>query len=533
MENINEIIDTAFDLSYLKSSQFMKTDFKSVLILGGGTAGYLTALSLNKAHPNLKIQIVESSRIPVIGVGESTTTEIVPFLHNFLEFEPIEFFEEVEPSFKLGIEFDWGCAGDYKFNFNFFASHQYESYFYEKNIMNSNWPSLLMNKCKMPILKDEYGDYYSFMTSIPFSYHLENSKFVSYLKKKILERNISILDFEIETVEKDEEAYVSSLLSKCGNKFEADFYIDCTGFKSKLLGESLGTEFVSYEDTLITDRALTFNIKNNNNIAPFTGAKTMKNGWCWRIPMREEDHNGYVFSTKFCTEEEALAEVKEIFGEIESYKIIPFKSGRYEKAWNKNVFAIGNAYAFIEPLESTAIQTIIQTAMSLCRLMPKSVKDLSTIAGLNKEITASWDTFRAFLAVHYKYNNKLDTKFWKWIRENINLAGAEEIVELFKQRAPLSKGHFGNGTGYSAYEPLVFNSYSYDTMLFGQMISPIDMEAPEMTKEEYLEKCESYKALTNLSVDQYELFQDKERFYNEILHPLFSDHDSWIQETQN
>ena len=165
MSNLMDSLEKAFDLSYLNSSEFPQTDIKSIGILGGGTAGYFAALALNKAHPNIDVTIIESSQIPVIGVGESTTTEILPFLHHFLEFDPIEFFNEVEPTLKLGIQFDWGSPGDYKFNFNFFASHQYESYFYENSIENSNWASVLMNESKVPVTKDESGQLTSFLNN--------------------------------------------------------------------------------------------------------------------------------------------------------------------------------------------------------------------------------------------------------------------------------------------------------------------------------------------------------------------------------
>lgn len=532
MSDLNQLVDTVFDMSFLKSSPYMDTDFKTVGILGGGTAGYFAALALQRCHPNLKIQIIESSKIPVIGVGESTTTEIVPFLHEFLGFDPLEFFKEVKPTFKLGIEFDWGLAGDHKFNFNFFAGHQYESYYYDKTTTFSNWPSVLMNHKKMPIIGSEAAGYHSFLTSVPFSYHLENRNLVSYLKKKIQERGIEILDTQIQSANLNSDGCVESLLDEESREYSFDFYIDCSGFRSKLLGESLGTEFVSYSSTLITDKAMTFNLPNDSEIDPFTGAITMKNGWCWKIPMRDEDHYGYVYSSKFCSDEEALAEIEEKFGKIEAHKIVPFKSGRYKEAWNKNVFALGNSYAFIEPLESTAIQAIIQAVMSLCRLMPKSLNDKSSINGLNKEISASWDSFRAFLSVHYKFNSKMDTDFWKWNRENIDLAGAEEIIALFKERAPLSKGHFGNASGYSAYEPLVFNSYSYDSLLFGQDVKPNNMKAPEMSLEEYQARVVSYKQMTELALGQRELFADEQILEGAILAPLFNDYDSWVKETE-
>ena len=533
MKNITDLLNEAFDLSYLESSEFPETEFQSVGILGGGTAGYFAALALRKCHPHLKITIIESSKIPVIGVGESTTTEIVPFLHRFLGFDPWEFFAEVQPTLKLGIQFDWGEPGDYKFNFNFFASHHYESYFYENSIENSNWPSVLMNEKKIPVLKSDDNNVMSLLGDVPFSYHIENRKFVSYLRKKIDEQGIAVIDAEVDKVELNDEQFVDGLKTASGEELKYDFYIDCSGFRSKILGQSLKTEFISYETTLATDKALTFNLENRGEIDPFTGAITMNNGWCWKIPMRDSDHYGYVFSSKFCDEDQAWGEIKKKFDakDFDRGKTIDFRSGRHECAWNKNVFALGNSYAFIEPLESTAIQTIVLSTMLLCRLMPNSSNDTSSITGLNKEIAATWDTFRWFLGVHYKFNNKLDTPFWNWCRDNTDIGDAEEIIALFHERPPLSKGHYGTSSGYTAHEALVFNSYSYDALLFGQKEVPKKLKAPQMSKEDYMRKCESYKSLTRSAIGQRELFYSEELLNNEILPILFDDPEGWIAST--
>ena len=531
-QSLNDLLNTAFDLSYLDSPEFLTTEFKSVGILGGGTAGYFAALALKKCHPKIGVTVIESSRIPVIGVGESTTTEIVPFLHHTLGFDPHEFFAQVQPTLKLGIQFDWGQVGDYKFNFNFFASHHYESYFYEESIENSNWASVLMNHNKVPVLKGKGNQYTSLFSSIPFAYHIDNQKFVTYLKQKVQKQGIEILDAEINNIHLDENGFVSSLEATSGDKKSFDFYVDCSGFSSKILGKTLKTKYISYESTLITDRALTFNLPNNNEINPFTSAITMDSGWCWKIPMRKDDHYGYVFSSRFCNEEQALEELTQKFGEIQNHKIIKFRSGRFDKAWNKNVFALGNAYAFVEPLESTAIQTVIQSIMLLCRLMPHSLQDSSTIKGLNKEIAANWDTFRSFLGVHYKFNNKKDTDFWNWARENTDIGDATEVLDLFKERPPLSLGHYGTTSGYFSHEPLVFNSYSYDTLLFGQKILDKPLNPPKMSHIEYKQMCAAYKDLTDQALTQQELYQDDSRIFNELLTALFEDPESWIQGTE-
>jgi tryptophan 7-halogenase len=531
MPNIMEKIQEALDLTYLEKWEFPSTDFNSIGILGGGTAGYLTALALKKSHPHINLNVLESSRIPVIGVGESTTTEILPFLHHFLEIDPVDFFEQVEPTLKLGIQFDWGKKDFRPFNFNFYASHHHESLHFENNTDNANWPSVLMNQGRIPIVKTDKNEVISLLSEIPFSYHMDNKKFITYLKSQLEKNNIEIIDTEITGVNLTDDGSIKNLVNKEGLIFSYDLYLDCSGFRSKLLGESLKTPFESFSSTLVTDRALTFSLPNNNKIDSYTSAITHNSGWCWKIPMRKTNHFGYVYSSQFCSDEEALLEVQNRWGLADDYKTILFRSGRYKKVWNKNVMALGNAQAFIEPLESTAIQTLIHSIMLLCRLMPQDQNDSSNIQSINSEVAANWDSFRWFLGSHYKYNEKLDTPFWQWNRSNVNLGHSHEIYDLFQKKAPLSKGHFGTSTGYSAYAPLVFNSYSYDSLFFGQKVLTKKLIKPQMEKAQYFAKIKTYNDLAQKSLTAHELFSSDALLFENIIPQLFEDTDSWIYNT--
>lgn len=531
MASLSEHIENAFDLSYTEFSRVPTTEIKTIGILGGGTAGYLAALALKKLHPQIKTSVIESSKIPVIGVGESTTTEIVPFLHRTLGIDPQTFFREVEPTLKLGIRFDWGCPGDYHFNFNFFAGHHHESYYFEDSIKNQNWPSVLMDHNKIPVIKDRDGSLVSLLPSIPFSYHIDNKNLIRFLNKIVKQRQIPILDAQVTKVNLDDHGFVSNLETEEGHNLSFDLYIDCSGFRSRILGQELKTDFLPFNSTLINNRALTFDTPNNNVIKPYTQCTTMNNGWCWTIPMRKENHHGYVHSTLYCDEATALKEVQEKFGPITNYKIVEFRSGRHKQAWNKNVFALGNAYGFVEPLESTAIQTAVQSIMTLCRLMPNNHQDTSSIASINQEIAVSWDTFRWFLGIHYKYNNKLDTPYWKWCRENTNIGDAQMVVDLFHQRPPLCSSNLGTNSPYTALEALVFNSNSYDTLLYGQKVAK-EPTKPTMSSEEYLSRTYSYQELTKKSLTLQELFEGDHLFNDDLLEQLFEDTDSWIVDTE-
>jgi tryptophan 7-halogenase len=181
-------------------------------------------------------------------------------------------------------------------------------------------------------------------------------------------------------------------------------------------------------------------------------------------------------------------------------------------------------------LESTAIQTAVQSIMILCRLMPFNVHDEVSIAGMNKEIAVNWDTFRWFLGMHYRFNKKIDSPFWKWNNENVNIGHAAQIISLFKDRPPLSAGNFGSNSPYTAYEPLVFNSYSYDSLLFGQRLLEKVQSPPPMSKKEYFSRVEAYQALTENSLSLFELFEGDLLNEAGLLEQLFGDNQSWITE---
>jgi tryptophan halogenase len=532
MGRVADEIENAFDLSYLDFPSCPATTIRSIGILGGGTAGYLTALALTKLHPQIKTQVIESSKIPVIGVGESTTTEIVPFLHRTLGISPEDFFREVEPTLKLGIRFEWGAPEDSHFNFNFFAGHQHESYFFENSILNSNWPSVLMTAGKIPVVRGDQGELISLLGSVPFSYHIDNKKLIGFLRRQLAQRGVEVIDAEVTKVQLDERDFVSSLQTAEGQDLSYDLYIDCSGFRSKILGQALGTEFISFKATLMNDKALTFELPNNGVIHPHTTVTTMNSGWCWTIPMRGENHHGYVHSSQFCDEATALAEVRARFGPVTAYKMVDFRTGRHALAWNKNVFSVGNSYGFVEPLESTAIQTAVQSIMTLCRLMPNSFADSSSIAGINQEIAASWDTFRWFLGMHYKFNRRVESPYWKWCQANSDIGDAQQVIDLFHERPPLSASGFGSNSPFTALEALVFNSYSYDTLLFGQKLVRQPLPAPAMTRSQYQSKLRSYEALTARALTLQELFQSDALFEDEILEQLFAEPDTWITETE-
>src|SRR5262249_6023498 len=194
---------------------------------------------------------------------------------------------------------------------------------------------------------------------------------VGYLGRRAREHGIGCIDAEIVDADLSEDgSSIESLVTSDGSRFKFDLYVDCSGFRSSLLEGKLRSSFISYDSSLFTDVAVVASIPHNGVIKPYTTAETMNSGWCWTIPHVEEDHRGYVFSSGFCAQDEAVREMRSKNPNMGDYWTVKFRSGRHEECWKGNVVAIGNSFGFVEPLESTAIQVIMKESILLTKYLP-------------------------------------------------------------------------------------------------------------------------------------------------------------------
>jgi len=452
---------------------------RSVAILGGGTAGWLTALALRHQLRWLKVTVIETPSIPVVGVGEASVPSLVAFLHRYLGLDILELDREVRPTWKQGIRFEWGMPGKYVFQ----APFDWEvngigmlgSMAETKNVSSFTLQAHLMDRGTTPILKSKKG-LSSFLPVLAFAYHLENEKFVRYLRDKAVERGIThrqakIADAEVAQVEGDDEPHVTTLTTEDGETLDFDFYVDCSGFGSFLLEKKLGAGYRSYASSLFTDRAFAFNAPHGGDIKPYTTARTMENGWCWTIPMHESNHHGYAYSSAHASDEEAAAEVKTIWPEIEHERFVRFRSGRHDRLWIGNVYAVGNSYAFVEPLESTGIMMIQRAICALVRAFPIGPESGVIRRFLNESIGNDWDRLRWFLAAHFKFNKRLDTPFWKACRADVDISALDNALALYEACGPLSllpramRKSVEDQAGF-----LFYGLHGLDTILLGQKV---------------------------------------------------------------
>jgi tryptophan halogenase len=413
---------------------------RRVGVIGGGTAGYLAALALRARRPWLEVTVVESSNIPVIGVGEATTPPLLAFLHHYLGIDPLDFLEKVKPTWKLGIKFDWGPYTDgimAPFDWGSNSIGVLGSMSSTGNPNAFTLQSLFMLKNRVPVFQLDDGEYLSLMDNMPFAYHLENRNLVRYLTGLAAERGVRHVDAEITDVELSGPDWVRALRTKDGRELDFDLYLDCTGFRSLLLGGALETGFTGYTDSLFTDTALTGYAPQSEAIEPYTTATTMDAGWCWTIPVPGEDHVGYVYSSDFLNHEQATEELLRLHGRADNLRTVRFRVGRHDKTWRGNVIALGNSYAFVEPLESSSLLMLVFTVMSMMPLLPASWAEPSAREVLNVVTADRWDGLRWFLALHYRYNQRRDTPFWRAARTETDVSGIQPLLDLFACGAPL------------------------------------------------------------------------------------------------
>jgi len=414
-----------------------------------------------------------------------------------LGFDVEEFYRKVLPTWKLGIKFVWGPPGKGGFNYPFDRGPLLESHLYEGHGRNFSLSSSLMT-ADLGLLLEVSGEHVSLLPRQPFGYHLDNRRFVAYLREKALERRVHVSDLEIvDAVLAPDGESIDRLVTSDGATLKYDFYVDCTGFRSLLIEKALRSKYVSYSESLYTDSAVVANAPHSGHIKPYTTAETMNSGWCWNIPQVDEDLLGYVFSSAFCSADEAEAELREKNPGAHDLWSLKFRSGRHEEFIKGNVAAVGNSYGFVEPLESTAIFVICREALLLARHFEAIRSNPSVTHSLNTLLGSIWDYIRWFLSIHYRFNDRITTPFWRECRAGVVIDGAAPILSLFRQAAPLT---YREGVTSFAGGPN-FDAFGYDALLFGQGV-PAHYLSPRHSRDEYLEHLGQIQILVTRAMRQ-------------------------------
>jgi tryptophan halogenase len=475
----------------------------SVGVLGGGTSGYFAALALKKRFPGLQVTVIESSTIPIIGVGEATTTLMPPFLHHQLGLDVVDLYREVRPTWKLGIKFDWGLPGDYYFTYPFGPADPVDAYRHDGDTRTQSLTSLLMAADRTPIVRDAAGEVRSLLPATKLAYHLHNAPFVTYLARHAALAGIEHLDALVDVVASPDLGRVESLRTRDGRELRFDLYIDASGFASQLLGKSLGSPFQSFASSLFCDRAVVADVPQRGGVVePYTTAQTMNHGWCWKIPVEGVDHRGYVHASAFVSEADAIAEMRARNPGMGDTWTVRFRSGRHADFWKGNVVAIGNAYGFVEPLESTALHMVIIELSYLVAGLEAAGAGPLDVTEINRRVGAHWDYLRWFLALHYKFNHKLDTDFWRECRARVDVSGIEGTIARFQERGPWQRASEVDGL---VGDP-AFGASGLLMMLLGQKVdAPVAPSA--ITPEAWAARVAAQRAVVARACPQAEALQ--------------------------
>jgi tryptophan halogenase len=413
---------------------------RQVVVLGGGSAGLLAALSLKSRLPQLTVRVVHSREIGIIGVGEGSTADLPNHLHGFIGIDPADFHRRARPTWKLGVHFEWGPrpSFDYTFTKTFVG-------------MAPGLPRLLgfyaWDDCDSldmnSALMREGKAFRRLPNGAPFlgrdiAYHMENAVFVSALEHYANERGVLFTEGKVRAVERG-PAGIAALELESGEKVSADLFVDASGFRSELLGTTLGERFESFDDALFCDRAVAGGWERTTEpVLPYTRAETMDSGWAWQIEHERHVNRGYVFSSAYISDEEADAEFRRKNPKVQKTRIVKFRSGHYPRSWVGNVVAIGNSGGFVEPLEATALFVICNACRALVIALADCEFDPSQTLrdSYNRTVARMWNEIRDFLAIHYRYNSRLDTPFWQHCRRETALHGAQGIVDYYEENGP-------------------------------------------------------------------------------------------------
>lgn len=471
----------------------------SVVIVGGGTAGWMTATYLRATFGDrLPVTLVESANVPTVGVGEATFSTVRHFF-DYLGLAEHEWMPACNGAYKLAIRFEnWRGKGEHFY-------HPFERLRTADGFPLTDWwlrldegkgkgggrdgrrfdescyvlPALCEAKRSPKRLDGELferslhdgGDRRRRTTmaqqdtQFPYAYHFDAARLAEFLAEFGTRRGVRRVLDDVVEVRQDEQGAISSVVTREHGEIGGDLFIDCTGFRGLLINKTLEEPFESFQDVLPNDRAVALRVPvdvEREGMAPYTTASARDSGWIWTIPLFGRIGTGYVYSEQFCSPQEAEAELRAFVGpaaEEAEANHIRMRIGRNRRSWVRNCVAIGLSSGFVEPLESTGIFFIQHGIEQLVKHFPGQVPDPELVRGYNESVARCLDGVREFLVLHYKAAARDDTPYWKAAGERQVPEGMAERLRLWDSRLPSESSVYPY---YHGFEP-----YSYNVMLLG------------------------------------------------------------------
>ncbi|MBY6217136.1 tryptophan 7-halogenase [Qipengyuania aquimaris] len=439
------------------------------VVLGGGSAGWITACLLHKewGARGGKITVVESPAIGIIGVGEGSTPQLKAFFDH-LGIEEGEWMDACDATYKLGIRFSgWSEAEGCESYFHPFPGpidlHSEPGFTHNCALRRrggdvpahpDDWflASVLAEGRKSP----HSGETFPFPPS--YGYHFDAHKLGGFLREWAVARGVEHRPLKVEDVELAQDGDIAALLCEGGERIEGDLFVDCSGFASILAQKKLGVRFISFGENLFNDRAVVMPTPHREPPRPQTDAIAMRAGWRWSIPLTTRVGNGYVYSSRHISDEEAEAELRAAIGMEESdtdARFLSMKVGRVEDSWTRNCLAAGLSQGFIEPLEATALHIVIYTALDFAKAYEAGGFTAQHRDTFNRRIAARYDGIRDYIVAHYRVNRRTDSDYWRENAANDTLPdGLKAMMTAWFTHKDIAETNRAANGEQPAYSPM-------------------------------------------------------------------------------
>jgi tryptophan 7-halogenase len=446
-----------------------------LVIVGGGSAGWMCAAAcVRLLHPaRYSVTLIESDDIGTVGVGEATLPALKDF-NELLKIDEAQFMRETQGTFKLGIEFrNWDRPGEhYVHPFGSFGllwgGVEFQHHWLRARQRGLSPAPLEDYSCAVRACRRNAFEFPTRQRSTFFgyAYHFDAGLYADFLRRWSIARGVRRIEGQVVDVAlHGETGDVTTLTLRSGEKMDGDFFVDCSGFRSLLLGEKLGSPWEDWTHWLPCDRAWAVPCERSADFTPFTRSIANKAGWIWRIPLQHRTGNGHVFSTRFVSEDEARAT---LLAQLDAPalmepKLLKFRAGRRAQAWTRNCVGIGLSSGFLEPLESTSLFLIQKGIQDLLRLLPApgSGSDERLSGEYNRLSDEIYERIRDFLILHYTANRRLGEPLWDHVRSYALPFSLKHKLALFENRGHVP--YFKDG---------FFSRDSWLAVLFGQGLMP-------------------------------------------------------------
>jgi tryptophan halogenase len=449
---------------------------RDIVIVGGGTAGWMAAAALAKCAGTQqhRITLIESEEIGTVGVGESTIPPIRLF-NQLLGIDEDEFVRETSATFKLGIEFaDWRRLGDrYFHNFGLLGADLGTGVsfiqYWLRWMQSGGDPDQLRFSAEAEAARlGKFGRTQpspgGAQPSINYAFQFDASTYAVYLRRFSERRGVVRKEGKVVNVRQNgESGLIEAVEMQDGSAVRGDFFIDCSGFRGLLIEQVYGAGFEDWGHWLPNDRAAAVPAERMAQPAPFTLARAREAGWQWRIPLQHRTGNGYVFCSSYISDDDACRSLlNSLDGRaLAEPRILRFKAGRRKASWVKNCLALGLSSGFLEPLESTSIHLVQAALTKFLDYFPEREPDAILIDRFNDEMRFQYETIRDFIIAHYKVTERDDTEFWRYCKHMSVPDSLAEKLELFMARGEV-KPRWAD----------IFSEVSWFAILYGQGLVP-------------------------------------------------------------